>query len=47
MNIVKSFQNLITSVTEGFARIFKASEDDYPKTGVQPFEGKTASRKHR
>ncbi len=47
MDIVKSFQNLISSIAEGVSRIFGASDDDYPKTGVQPFEGKANRRKHK
>ena len=27
------------SITESFARIFKANDDDYPSVGVQPYEG--------
>jgi hypothetical protein len=44
MNIIKSFQNLMKSVTDGFARIFRATDDDYPKTGVQPYEGDTSDK---
>jgi len=47
MDIVKSFQNLIASIVEGVSRIFGASDDDYPKTGVQPFEGKAGKRKRK
>ncbi len=26
-------------ITEAFARIFGPNDDEYPNTGVQPFEG--------
>jgi len=45
MNILNSFQNLMKSITEGFARIFKATDDDYPKVGVHPYEGEPKKTK--
>lgn len=39
MNIVEWLGNLTKYITEGFARIFSASQDEYPEVGVQPFEG--------
>ena len=33
------FKQMIQSIMSGFARIFGPSDDDYPKSGVQPFEG--------
>jgi hypothetical protein len=32
-------QQTVSYVLDGFKRIFAPSEDDYPRTGVQPFEG--------
>ncbi|MGK7944313.1 MAG: isochorismate synthase [Microcystaceae cyanobacterium] len=34
----KSLQNLVQYITEGFARIFSPSDDEYPEVGVQPFD---------
>ena len=39
MNIFQWLQNLIQYIGTGVSRIFSPSEDDYPETGVQPFEG--------
>ncbi len=39
MNIFKWLQNFIQYIGSGVRRIFSASEDDYPETGAQPFEG--------
>jgi hypothetical protein len=39
MNIIEVLGNLTKYITEGFARIFSASKDEYPEVGVQPFEG--------
>jgi hypothetical protein len=39
MNLSKSFANAMRYVSEAAMRIFKRSDDDYPNTGVQPFEG--------
>jgi hypothetical protein len=39
MNLSKSVQNAMRYVSEAAMRIFKRSDDDYPNTGVQPFEG--------
>jgi regulator of sigma D len=38
MNIGNFFQNLVHYLTEGFARIFSPTVDEYPDNGVQPFE---------
>ncbi len=39
MVIVKTLKNIVQYLTEGFARIFKPSDDQYPAIGIQPFEG--------
>ncbi len=39
MKIIQGLQNLINSITEGFARIFGPDKDQYPNIGVQPYEG--------
>lgn len=38
MSIKQALQNLISYFTEGFARIFGPSKDEYPEVGVQPFD---------
>ncbi len=39
MKIFDWLQNTVQSILKGVARIFQPTDDDYPKTGVQPFEG--------
>jgi hypothetical protein len=39
MNIPQKLQNFMQYITEAFARIFGPNDDEYPKVGVQPFEG--------
>ncbi|MDJ0574124.1 MAG: isochorismate synthase [Xenococcaceae cyanobacterium MO_234.B1] len=39
MNIFQRIQDTVQSILKGVARIFQPTDDDYPKTGVQPFEG--------
>lgn len=39
MNISKMMDNLIQYISEAIARIFGPTDDEYPETGVQPFEG--------
>lgn len=53
MSITKTLQNIIYTVTKSFrqvinyisgavSRIFSSTEDNYPETGLQPFEGDPA-----
>lgn len=35
----KSIQQATSSLLEAAKRLFSPTDDDYPKTGVQPFEG--------
>ena len=48
--IIKSIgdftQKLINFTTNGVNRIFSPSNDDYPKSGVQPYEGDYSRKKH-
>jgi hypothetical protein len=37
--IVEMPQKFVSYITTAAARIFSPDDDDYPKTGVQPFEG--------
>ncbi|MGB3756839.1 MAG: hypothetical protein WBA07_10735 [Rivularia sp. (in: cyanobacteria)] len=45
-SIVEIPQKLIKFTTNGVTRIFSPSDDDYPKSGVQPYEGDSADNKH-
>lgn len=38
-NLPMTLQRLANNLTKGCERLFKPTDDDYPKTGVQPFEG--------
>jgi hypothetical protein len=39
-------QKVIQFMSGAMARLFGLNEDDYPGTGVQPFEGDPADKKH-
>lgn len=39
MGIYKKFASMVQFVLESVIRLFSASDDDYPKSGVQPFNG--------
>jgi hypothetical protein len=39
-------QRIIGFVSGAVTRIFAPSDDDYPATGVQPFEGDPADDRH-
>ncbi|MEG4809513.1 isochorismate synthase [Microcoleus sp. F8-D3] len=39
MNLSKSLTNAMRYVSEAAVRIFSPSDDNYPNSGVQPFEG--------
>ncbi|MGB3758390.1 MAG: hypothetical protein WBA07_18755 [Rivularia sp. (in: cyanobacteria)] len=45
-SIVEIPQKLINFTTNGVSRIFSPSDDDYPKSGVQPYEGDSADNRH-
>lgn len=34
-------QKIVSYITSAAARIFSPSDDNYPNTGVQPFEGES------
>jgi len=46
MNLSKSLANAMRYVSEAAVRIFSPSDDNYPNSGVQPFEG-TLSKSSR
>ena len=41
MAIIKSIRETIQYLWRGTIRLFSPTDDDYPKTGVQPFEGES------
>lgn len=43
MKLFSKIAAAIQYLTEGVARIFSPSTDEYPETGVQPFEGEPNS----
>ncbi|MFB8793239.1 MAG: isochorismate synthase [Microcoleus sp.] len=44
MNLSKSLTNAMRYISEAAIRIFSPSDDQYPSTGVQPFEGTPSKR---
>ena len=46
-SVVEIPQKLINFATNGISRIFSPSDDDYPKSGVQPYEGDLADNRKR
>jgi hypothetical protein len=45
MNILSKVQEGIQEIWKSILRIFSPPDDDYPKTGVQPFEGEPSEGK--
>jgi len=39
MKIFSWLQNLVQSIWNDVGKLFQPTNDDYPETGVQPFEG--------
>lgn len=39
MKLLDIIARVTQYVTEGVARIFRPTKDDYPETGVQPYTG--------
>lgn len=44
MSIPKVIDDVIQYVSGAVSRIFSLSDDKYPNTGVQPFEGEVAKK---
>jgi len=44
MNLGNVFHNLRQYFSEAIARIFSPRDDEFPATGVQPFEGDIPKR---
>lgn len=47
MSLTKRLEQIIEYVSDAVIKIFSPSDDEYPATGVQPFEGKISKRKNR
>jgi hypothetical protein len=45
-SVVEIPQKFIKFTTNGVSRIFSPSDDDYPKSGVQPYDGDSADNSH-
>ncbi len=45
MDISKFLASLAQYISEAVARIFSPTDDEYPNTGVQPFEGEAYKEK--
>ncbi len=39
MKIFSWLQNMVQSIWNDVGKLFQPTDDDYPETGVQPFEG--------
>ena len=44
MNIIQAIGSAISYFFDGCIELFSPNHDDYPLTGVQPFEGETPSK---
>ncbi len=44
MNIIQAIGGAISYFFEGCIELFSPNHDDYPRSGVQPFEGETPSK---
>jgi hypothetical protein len=45
-SITETIQRVVTYISGAATRIFRPTDDEYPPTGVQPFEGDSAEKKH-
>lgn len=39
MKMTQWLRDTVQYIWDGVSRLFKPTDDDYPKSGVQPFEG--------
>jgi hypothetical protein len=46
MKIFNWIKDTVQYLFGGVSRLFKPTDDDYPKTGVQPFEGDPAAKEY-
>lgn len=47
MKVSNVFSDVVTYISEAVGRIFSLVDDEYPNTGVQPFEGEPADKKSK
>lgn len=47
MSVPKIFDNIVNFMSGAVSRIFGLDDDNYPNTGVQPYSGDRADKKHR
>ena len=45
MNIFQQLQQTFQRFWEGIVRNFSPSDDDYPQSGVQPYEGEASEER--
>jgi hypothetical protein len=46
MSMPKVFNEVILFVSEAMTRLFGVTDDKYPATGIQPYEGEVPDKKH-
>ena len=46
-SLLEATQRLIRYMSEAVTRIFSPTDDQYPETGVQPFEGDLSAQNNR
>jgi len=44
MNVITAMLEGVQFISEGVTRVFRPNDDQYPETGVQPFEGEPFSK---
>jgi hypothetical protein len=44
MNVLRTLGAAAQYLSEGISRLFSPNKDEYPQTGVQPFEGEPYSK---
>lgn len=43
-SLMETIRNLMQSMAQPALRVFSPTDDDYPKVGVQPYEGDPAEK---
>lgn len=46
-SMLQALAQPMDEISTAVGRLFSPSDDDYPKTGVQPFSGDTPDDRHR
>jgi hypothetical protein len=46
LSFLEAIQSLVQYILAPVIRIFRATDDQYPETGVQPFEGEPFDKKN-